>query len=175
MPLFPLFHQCLSFPKFVFSFRTCPQEFSSDAAFSLDGSVRNILSDREGSPISDWSWLKAYLPVLRGVSISAQLLRPFHWFLKSFHLIPSLPGLITPSLPLLRQLIVLPGLHRSLSRLISASSPSVLMISVSISYFLQPQIATLVLWFSHPLSLTPCIDWLSVVPSFALKLHMQDV
>ena len=54
-----LLHQCLSFPKFTFCLRSCPPELSRDAASSLDGFVRNTLSDMAGGPISDWSWLKA--------------------------------------------------------------------------------------------------------------------
>ena len=61
-----LFRQCLSFPKFAFSLRSHPPELSRDAASSLDGLVCDALSDIVGSPISDWSWLKASLPVSRG-------------------------------------------------------------------------------------------------------------
>ena len=57
-----LLRYCLSFPKFAFSLRTCPPAFTEEAATSLDNLVRIGLSDMVGSPLSDWSWLKASLP-----------------------------------------------------------------------------------------------------------------
>ena len=48
-----LLRQCLSFPKLSFSLRSCPLELSRDAASSLEGFVRDALSDMMGGPISN--------------------------------------------------------------------------------------------------------------------------
>ena len=64
-----LLRQCLSFPKIAFSLRSCPPELSRDATSSVDDFVRDALSDMAGRPISDWSWLKASLPISRGVLV----------------------------------------------------------------------------------------------------------
>ena len=88
--------------------------------------------------------------------MSAQLLRPFLWSEKSSRLIPSRLVLISPSLLSMRQFIILTGLHGSLltSLSISTSSLSVLMMLVSVNYFLQPQIVAHLLWLFHPPSPT---------------------
>ena len=61
-----LLHHCLSFSKFTFSLKTCPSTFTREGATSLDKLLRMDLSDMVGSPVSDWSWLKASLPCSRG-------------------------------------------------------------------------------------------------------------
>ena len=63
--------QCLSFPKFAFSFRSCPPKLSRDAASSLDGFIHDALLDMAGSLISDWRWLKVTLPPSRGSQFEA--------------------------------------------------------------------------------------------------------
>ena len=48
--------------KIFFSLRTCPPNFIRDALTSFDDTIRETLSTLVGSPLKQWSWIKASLP-----------------------------------------------------------------------------------------------------------------
>ena len=57
-----LLRSCLALPKIAFALRTCPPNLIQQALVAFDDSMREILSDLVGGPLSDWAWLKASLP-----------------------------------------------------------------------------------------------------------------
>ena len=61
-----LLRSCLSLPKFNYSLRTCPPSLILNASTLFDNSIREVLEDITGSPLSDWSWSKAILPCSMG-------------------------------------------------------------------------------------------------------------
>ena len=63
---FTLLRSCLSLPKFVFLLRTCPLPVIQDAIEAFDVVLRSAVSEIVGAQLSDWSWLKATLPVSLG-------------------------------------------------------------------------------------------------------------
>ena len=63
---FALLRSCLSLPKFVFLLRTSHPEVIRDATRSLDAALFDSVSVLVGSPLSEWAWKKATLPVSLG-------------------------------------------------------------------------------------------------------------
>ena len=61
-----LLRHCLSFPKILFSLRTCPPEFIKQATDTFDAQIRDTLADIVGGPLPEWSWRKASLPCSLG-------------------------------------------------------------------------------------------------------------
>jgi hypothetical protein len=61
-----LLRSCLSLPKISFTLRTCAPNLIHPALAAFDNIMRDSLEDLCGGPISDWSWLKASLPVSLG-------------------------------------------------------------------------------------------------------------
>ena len=61
-----LLRSCLALPKVSFVLRTYSLSHICDAVQEFDQSVRNALEAILGSPMSDWSWLKASLPSSHG-------------------------------------------------------------------------------------------------------------
>ena len=57
-----LLRSCLALPKLTHVLRTCPSCLIPKALGAFDNLMRNALSDLAGSPIPNWSWLKASLP-----------------------------------------------------------------------------------------------------------------
>ena len=63
---FTLLRSCLSLPKFVFLLRTFPLPVIQDAIEAFDVVLHSAVSDIVGAQLSDWSWVKATLPVSLG-------------------------------------------------------------------------------------------------------------
>ena len=61
-----LLRSCLALPKLSFSLRSCPPSHIKQATSAFDDAMREALSDIAGSPLPDWVWLKASLPSSRG-------------------------------------------------------------------------------------------------------------
>ena len=57
---------CLALPKLSFSLQTCPPIYIREAIASFDLILFESVSDLAGGSLSDWSWLKASLPVSLG-------------------------------------------------------------------------------------------------------------
>lgn len=59
-----LLRSCLALPKVSFSLKTCPLSHIEQATVAFDNTMRDALSELAGSPLSEWSWLKASLGVV---------------------------------------------------------------------------------------------------------------
>ena len=58
-----LLRHCLSFPKISFSIRTCPPALIQEALGSFDDLIRETLTEIAGGPLPEWTWRKASLPI----------------------------------------------------------------------------------------------------------------
>ena len=182
------YSSCLSFPKIAFSLRACPPCFLTQSTVAFDESMRDALSDIAGSPISDWVWLKASLPSslgglnLRSASkhVSAAYISSLnqssdlvarilgHEVLSALHLASSIAALADVAERLdwisLDEIDV-PLLQRPLSHCIDEVSFQHLISS-------SPDIRFKALALST--SIPHAGDWLNVVPSTSLGLHLLD-
>ena len=57
-----LLRSCLARPKVSFILRTCPISHIRHSAEEFDNAVHDVLETTMGGHMSDWSWLKAFLP-----------------------------------------------------------------------------------------------------------------
>ena len=184
-----LLRSCLSLPKFNFSLRTCPPTAIQQATLAFDSLIRETLSDLAGGPLSDWAWKKASLPSsLGGLNLRSASLHAPAAFISSFTQFGSLitriigQSNVSPSPHLARAVsdlahaaerpdwssmeeINVPLHQHSLSRIIDEATYSSLLDSAPDSR-------------SRALALSTAIphagDWLNVVPSTALGLHLHD-
>ena len=183
-----LLRSCLALPKLAHVLRTCPPSLIPKALGSFDNLMRGALSDVAGGPIPDWSWLKASLPSSRGgLNLRLASLHAPAAYIGSLHqcqhLVAKIGGKFAPppshladSLQSLSraagrpdwesiQDIDVPLLQHSLSRAIDAASLDALLASAT-----HPRRKALAL----STSIRHAGDWLNVVPSSALGLHLQD-
>ena len=183
-----LLRSCLSLPKLAFILRCCPPTLILNALKSFDGLMREALSDLVGSPLSDWAWLKASLPSSSGgLNIRRATLHAPATYIGSFSQAQPLvsdilghPAKHPPLLPMalvslqqatarpdwvLLQDIDVPLTQHCLSRTIDEASLNTLLASASDSRSQALALST---------SIVHAGDWLNVVPSPALGLHMQD-
>ena len=184
-----LLRSCLSLPKFNFSLRTCPPTAIQQATLAFDSLIRETLSDLAGGLLSNWAWRKASLPsALGGLNLRSASLHAPAAFISSLtqsgSLItritgqsnvppsPHLAGAVSDSAHAARRPdwssvegINVPLHQRSLSRMIDEATHSYLLDSAPDSR-------------SRALALSTAIphagDWLNVVPSAALGLHLHD-
>ena len=81
---------CLGLPKIAFTLQTCPPSLIQRALMAFNDSLRDILSDLAGGPLSDWAWLKASLPSsLGGMAGNVSRSSSLHWLITSvkvFHI-----------------------------------------------------------------------------------------
>ena len=151
-----LLRSCLSLPKISFVLRMCPPHLIQSALSAFDDIMRDTLADLCGSPISDWSWLKASLPVsMGGLNLCRALLHapaafvgsPTPLSLRSWAaLLPSL--LISPPvcLPSLRLLVARSGSPSRKLMFLSGNAPSLTQSMRHLSTFSFPHLQTLVPW-----------------------------
>lgn len=117
---FALLRSCLSLPKLVFLLCSCPFSVIDAAIVAFDVVLRSAVSELVGSRKSDWSWLKATLPVsLGGLGIR----------LASYHAPAALIASVSQSAPLVSQLLgrdppPLPFLCSAVSSLSSSAGQS---------------------------------------------------
>ena len=183
-----LLRSCLSLPKFNFALRTCPPSAIQFSTAAFDYLMRDSLSDLAGGPVSDWSWLKASLPSsFGGLNLrSAQLHAPAAFvssMVQSSPLVARILGFSpSPSDHLSKAVLALsraaarpdwvaveeidvPLHQRALSKEIDVSTFNSLLASASDTR-------------SRALAMSSALphagDWLNVVPSPALGLHLQD-
>ena len=183
-----LLRSCLSLPKLAFILRCCPPPKILNALNYFDDVMREALSDMLGSPLSDWAWLKASLPSSSGgLGLRQATLHAPAAYIGSLyqarHLISDIishPAVHSPfkdfSLSLLRVAAAKPEwfhltdidvriTQHSLSRVIDEASLNSLLASA-------PDIRSRALTLST--SIHHAGDWLNVIPSSALGLHIHD-
>ena len=168
--------------------RTCPPDHIKTALSAFDDNLRQALSDLAGSPLSDWSWLKASLPPsLGGLSLRRASLHAPAAYIGSFHQSKPLISKILGHPP--KQPSHLPSTLSALAK--AAARPEWCSINeIDIPLFQhclshavdETSFSTLLDTSpdtrSKALALSSAIqhagDWLNVVPSAALGLHLQD-
>ena len=183
-----LLRSCLSLPKVAYMIHTCPPGLIHRALEEFDHTMRGAVSDITGCPLSNWAWLKASLPSsLGGLNIRQASLHAPAAFIGSFHqsepliseiqghlarMPQHLPNTISALAKAAAQLEWLSiqcidvSLHsHSLSRAVDESSYSLLLDS-------SPDVRSRALALSSAISHAG--DWLNVVPSMALGLHLLD-
>ena len=183
-----LLRSCLALPKVAHVLRTCPPGFVKDALVAYDEGMRDALSDIAGSPLSDWAWLKASLPSsFGGLNIRWASLHAPAAYIGSLHQTTPLVSEILghfPKAPInlssaISALALAAGrpewcssleidvpLHqRHLSHAIDEASYSALLAQA-------PDARSRALALSS--SIRHAGDWLNVIPSSALGLHLQD-
>ena len=183
-----LLRSCLALPKVSFLLRACPPDHIRQGTAHWDDTMRAALSDLAGSPLSDWAWLKSSLPSSRGglnirrashhgpaayissISQSHELVdrilgRDHH---PSNHLASSISSLADaaerPDWTSLED-IDTPLRQRPLSYCIDEAVYNHLLAAA-------PNTRSRALALST--SLPHAGDWLNVVPSSTLGLHLQD-
>ena len=184
-----LLRSCLSFTKFIFVLRCCPPTFINNATLAFDDLMRDTLRDLAGGPLSDWAWKKATLPSsMGGLNLRSAHLHAPAAFISSLNqcnsLIsqildlpaahsPHMSSSIVPALALAAEMpewlsiedIDVPLVQKNLSHKIDEASYNSLVASA-------PDLR------SRALALSTAIphagDWLNVVPSQALGLHLHD-
>ena len=166
-----LLRSCLALPKMTYVLRICPPDHITTALSAFDDNWRQALSDLAGSPLSDWSWLKASLPPSLG---SFHQRKPLiskilgHPPKQPSHLPSILSALVKaaarPEWCSINE-IDIPLFQHCLSHAIDEASFSALVDTAPDAR-------------SKALALSSAIphagDWLNVVPSSALGLCLQD-
>jgi hypothetical protein len=181
-----LLRKCLAFPKFAFILRTLPPDVVLSSANDFDNAVRSALGEILACPISDWSWTKASLPVnLGGMSLRSATRHAPAAFLGS---VCETRGLV---LQMLKK--ALPPSHvtsaiRSLSdtcqrpEWMSTTDIDFPLTQKNLSRAVDAQVHRELLESSpstrhKALALSTCVphagDWLDVVPSSTLGLHLM--
>ena len=178
---------CLTLPKLASILCCCPPALIPNAPNSFDVLLHDALSDLVGSPLPDWAWLKASLPLASGgVGIRHAVLHAPAAYIGSFFqsqpLISSIlgrsakhPPLLATALDSLRQAaarpdwvllqdIDVPLTQFCLSRAIDEASFDFLLASA-------PDTRSRALALSS--AILHAADWLNVVLSPALGLHLQ--
>ena len=183
-----LLRSCLSFPKISFILRTCPISHIHHAAREFDGAIRISLESIMGGPISEWSWLKASLPSsLGGLNLRSAVFHASAAFLassqQSSQLVERILGQPSSVSPHANSILAsladaaarpewtdlehvdIPFNQRSLSRTIDEATHHRLLSSA-------PDTRSQALALSTGL---PHVgDWLNVIPSAQLGLHLHD-
>ena len=183
-----LLRSCLSLPKIAFALRTCPPDFIYPALTAFDNLIREALSQLVGSPLSNWSWSKASLPSsLGGINLRQAVL----------HAPAAYIGSLVQSRPLVTEILGFqPSYPTSLSSAIKALSSTLGHPEWSVLSDIEPPLCQRSLSLAIDLS-GHCLllesapdtrfkalaqssairhagDWLNVIPSSALGLHMFD-
>ena len=183
-----LLRSCLSFPKVAFALRTCPPRHINGATEAFDAVMREALSDLAGGPLSDWSWMKATLPSsLGGLNVRVASLHALAAFIGSLNKSRTLVAMIlghTPrdsshaasSLDTLANSAGKPG-WCSLEDVDIPVNQKALSHAIDRATFdhllsLAPDTRSKALALSTAISHAG--DWLTVVPSQSLCLHLLD-
>ena len=183
-----LLRSCLALPKIAFILRACPPSHIHHTAKEVDNAIRQTLETIVGGPISDWSWLKASLPSSRGgLNLrSASLHAPAAYLASRYgsqSLVEWIIGHSSDSFPHssstvatlataanrpdwrcledidipLRQYHLSQAIDEALSEHLLSTAPSIQSRALAMSS-----------------SLPHAGDWLNVVPSNYLGLHLHD-
>ena len=183
-----LLRSCLSLPKLIHLLRTCPPAIIRSALERFDEIMREAVSDLAGCPLSDWGWLKASLPSsLGGLNICQATLHAPAFFIGSVHqsesLICDILSVPAPTLNHLPQTICALSEAAGRPDWSSIENIDVPLRSNSLSHAIDDACFTALLASSpdirsRALALSTAIphagDWLNVVPSPSLGLHLLD-
>ena len=183
-----LLRSCLSLPKVAFALRTSPPSHIQQATLAFDNTMLEALSDLAGGPLPEWSWLKASLPSsLGGLNIRRASLHAPAAYISS----------LVQSRPLVARILgrtpeVSKHLAPAFSDLVSAADRhdwhSIEDVDVPLrqrhlSHAIDEASYTHLIagapdTRSRALALSTAIphagDWLKVIPSHALGLHLHD-
>ena len=183
-----LLRACLALPKISVALRTCPPSYIREAIAKFDLSMYESLSNLVGGSLSDWSWLKASLPIsLGGLGVRRASLFSSAAFIGSLdqskelvsdilgytppisvHLAPTLEDLASASgrddWSTLER-VDIPLRQRALSRVVNQACFDLVVNNA-------PNVRTKALALSSVISHAG--DWLHVVPSNTLGLHLHD-
>ena len=183
-----LLHSCLALPKVSFVLRACSPTHICQAATDFDRALRKALESIVGGPLLDWSWLKVSPPSsLGGLNLrSASLHAPAAFLAACSNSQSLVEGLLghPPS----------PSPHTSpaVSALATAAARPEWQCLDDIDVPLQQRVLSHSIdeaSFHHLLSSAPSThpralvlssalphagDWLNVVPTPSLLLHLQD-
>ncbi len=177
-----LLRSCLALPKVV---SVCPPGHIGSTAHDFDCSIRSALESILGGPLSDWSWQKASLPCSKGgLGLrSAPLHAPAAYLDSSLRSASLVEGLLGPpsiflddtvsaiasssSRPDWQTLndIDVPLRQGALSAAIDESALKRLLASAPTTRSRALALST---------GLPHAHDWLNVIPSPTLRLHLQD-
>ena len=183
-----LLRSCLALPKVSFILRACPPSHIRHTAAEFDCAIHCTLETIVGSPVSHWSWLKASLPCSRGgLNLRSAVRHSPAAFLASIaesralvhqilgsppasspHIAPAVSSLATEAArPGWRCLddIDVPLRQKCLSQVVDETCFHQLLDSA-------PACRSQALALSS--SLPHAGDWLNVVPSTTLGLHLHD-
>ena len=183
-----LLRSCLALPKVSFSLRTCPPGHINHATGAFDNAMRDALSDLASSPLSEWVWLKASLPSSRGgLNLRRVSLHAPAAYISSLSqtrdLVAGILGGVSEPPEHLPDSIAALALAAGRPEWTSLDKIDVPLRQRPLSHSIDE--AT----FDHLLATTTNVrhralvlstslphagDWLSVVPSPALGLHLQD-
>ena len=165
-----LLRSCLALPKVSFVLRTWPPSHICHTTVDFDSTIHESLESIVGGPLSAWLWLKTSLPSSRGgLNLRSASLHAPAAFLASS----------SGSQPLVEQILghppdPPPHIHSTLSALASAAiHPD----WQSLHFFPVPALLCPLHplpSFAHSSSLPHAGDWLNMVPSASLDLHLQD-
>ena len=180
-----ILRSCLALPEVLFALRTCPPGDIKVAAFEYDTAWYEAFSDLAGGPLPRWSWLKASLPAfLGGLGIRRAMLYAPAAYIGSLdqsgqlvaRIIGRVPGTsehLVPTLDALAEAIGredwlaieevdIPLRQHHLSKAIDQA----------VSCSATPDTCSKALAFST--AIPQLGEWLNVVPSHALGLHLHD-
>ena len=180
-----LLRSCLALPKVSHLFRTCPPDVIQGALEKFDELIREAVLDLAGCSLSNWAWLKSSLPSsLGGLNITLHATAAFIGsFQQSESVISDILG--HPAKAPLHLSNTICALARAAARpeWVSTESIDVPLRCHSLSRSIDEANFSLLLarapdvW-SKALALSSAIphagDWLNVVPSPALGLHLLD-
>ena len=183
-----ILRSCLALPKVSFALRTCPPGHIKEATSKFDNAMLEAISDLAGGPLQNWAWLKASLSSsLGGLGIRRASLHAPAAYIGSLNQsrllvaricggVPSTSIHLAPALVSLAESVGredwssieevdVPLHQRHLSKAIDQAVSADL-------YSAAPDTR------SKALALSTAIphagDWLNVVPSHALGLHLHD-
>ena len=183
-----LLRSCLSLPKLSFILRTCPPSHIHNASCEFDQAMRECLEHVVGGPISQWSQLKASLPSNRGgINLRSAALHAPAAFVGSSH----------RSWPLVERILghppgPSPHMSTAVSSLVLAANRPEWTDFDSIEVPIRQHPLSISIdeaVYDHLISAAPGTrsralvlssslphagDWLNVVPSGSLGLHIHD-
>jgi hypothetical protein len=185
-----LLRSCWSFPKLSYLLRTTPSLFISDALLYFDTKVQEGFADLLGVPVSPWCWLKATLPSsMGGINLRSISVHSSAAYLGSviscFTITPDLinPSPVVPFPPPLDPYVQLVAQHAAKSHWQSISDIDVPVTQRALSLAINQATLTSLISsapddrsraLAQSSSIKHAGDWLSVIPSKALGLHMLD-
>ncbi len=183
-----ILRSCLALPKVSFALRSCPPHHIRNASSVFDSSMREALSEFAGGPLPPWSWQKASLPAaLGGLGIRSATIHAPACYIGSLDQSRELVARILRRTPATTRHLdpALQDLAKSTGRedWTSIEEVDVPLRQCNLSKAIDQAVfdgicATAPDTRFRALALSSSIphagDWLNVIPSSALGLHLLD-